>query len=98
MVLQSATAILLPGATSVITKCDWYYKMRRVLLQSATDITKCDECYNKVRQILQSATLLQQSVTGITKCDVITTKCDGLVDQIWERYCNMFEDWGSQHS
>ena len=50
MLLQSATAILLQSATSVITKCDqFYYKVRPVLLQS---------------------------VTGITKWDVIT-KCDG---------------------
>ena len=42
VVLQSATAILLQSATSVITKCDRYYKVRQVLLQSATGITKCD--------------------------------------------------------
>ena len=35
MVLQSATAILLQSATSVIAKCDRYYKVRQVL-QSAT--------------------------------------------------------------
>ena len=35
LLLQSATAFLLQSATSVITKCDRYYKMRR-LLQSAT--------------------------------------------------------------
>ena len=41
--LQSATAILLQSTTSVITKCDKYYKVwqfyyevRQVLLQSAT--------------------------------------------------------------
>ena len=49
-----------------------YYKVRHVLLQSATAffitkcdsffITKCDKCYYKVRQVLQSATI-------ITKCD-----------------------------
>ena len=41
-----------------------YYKVRQVLLQSATAffITKCDKCYYKVRQVLQSATI-------ITKCD-----------------------------
>ena len=33
--LQSATAFLLQSATSIITKCDRYYKVRR-LLQSAT--------------------------------------------------------------
>ena len=35
VLLQSATAFLLQSATSVITKCDRYYKVRR-LLQSAT--------------------------------------------------------------
>ena len=40
----------------------FYYKVRQVLLQSATDITKCDnfitKCdrYYKVRRLLQSAT------------------------------------------
>ena len=45
---QSATTVLLQSATSVITKCDryykvwqFYYKVRQVL-QSATIITKCD--------------------------------------------------------
>ena len=48
-----------------------YYKVRQVLLQSATAffITKCDKCYYKVRQLLQSVTILLQSATGITKCD-----------------------------
>ena len=50
-----------------------YYKVRQVLLQSATAffitkcdsffITKCDKCYYKVRK-------------GITKCDNFITKCD----------------------
>ena len=48
-----------------------YYKVRQVLLQSATAffITKYDKCYYKVRQVLQSVTILLQSSTGITKCD-----------------------------
>ena len=48
-----------------------YYKVRQVLLQSATAffITKCGKCYYKVRQVLQSVTILLQSATGITKCD-----------------------------
>ena len=61
MLLQSATAFF-------ITKCDglllqsvttFYYKVRQVLLQSATGITKCDsfitKChdYYKVRQYRQ---------------------------------------------
>ena len=48
LLLQSATAFLLQSATSVIRKCDryykvwqFYYKVRQVL-QSATIITKCD--------------------------------------------------------
>ena len=64
MSLQSATAY-------VITKCDnfhykvrelFYYKVRQVLLQSATGIIKCDnfitkwDRYYKVRRLLQSAT------------------------------------------
>ena len=42
-----------------------YYKVRQVLLQSATAffITKCDG-------------LLLQSATSITKCDNFITKCD----------------------
>ena len=50
-----------------------YYKVRQVLLQSATPffITKCDGL------LLQSATaFLLQSATGITKCDNFITKCD----------------------
>ena len=35
LLLLSATAFLLQSATSVVTKCDRYYKVRR-LLQSAT--------------------------------------------------------------
>ena len=48
-----------------------YYKVRQVLLQSATAffITKCDKCYYKVRQVLQSVTILLQRATGIAKCD-----------------------------
>ena len=48
LLLQSATTFLLQSATSVITKCDRYYKVRqfyykvRQVLQSATIITKCD--------------------------------------------------------
>ena len=38
LLLQSATAILLQSVTSVITKCDRYYKVWR-LLQSATEQT-----------------------------------------------------------
>ena len=48
LLLQSATAFLLQSETSVITKCDryykvcqFYYKVRQVL-QSVTIITKCD--------------------------------------------------------
>ena len=51
LLLQSATAFLLQSATSVITKCDryykvwqFYYKVRQVL-QSATIITKCDSTH-----------------------------------------------------
>ena len=48
LLLQSATVILLQSVTSVITKCDRYYKVRRFyykvrqVLQSVTIITKCD--------------------------------------------------------
>ena len=38
LLLQSSTAFLLQRATSVITKCDRYYKVRRSL-QSATEQT-----------------------------------------------------------
>ena len=38
LLLQSATAFFLQSATSVITKCARYYKVRR-LLQSATEHT-----------------------------------------------------------
>ena len=55
LLLQSATAFLLQSATSVITKCDRYYKV--------------SQFYYKVRQVLQSVTILLQSATGITKCD-----------------------------
>ena len=51
-----------------------YYKVRQVLLQSATAffITKCDGL------LLQSATafLLQSATSVITKCDNFITKCD----------------------
>ena len=50
-----------------------YYKVRQLLLQSATAynyfIIKCDKCYYKVRELLKSATILSQSAIGITKCD-----------------------------
>ena len=53
LLLQSATAILLQSVTSVITKCDRYYKVRRFyykvrqVLQSVTIITKCDRTVYK---------------------------------------------------
>ena len=50
-----------------------YYKVRQLLLQSATAffITNCDGLLS------QSATaFLLQSATGITKCDNFITKCD----------------------
>ena len=43
LLLQSATAFLLQSATSVVTKCDRYYKVRQF--------------YYKVRRLLQSATV-----------------------------------------
>ena len=61
-----------------ITKCDkcyykvrqlFYYKVRQVLLQSATVITKCDNFITKcdgyyiVRRLLQSATVQTSSVS-----------------------------------
>ena len=50
MLLQSATAILLQRTTSVITKCDRYYKVRQFYYKvRPTGITKCDGYY-KVRQ------------------------------------------------
>ena len=42
--LQSVTALLLQSVTSVITKCDRFYKVRRF--------------YYKVRQVLQSVTII----------------------------------------
>ena len=51
-----------------------YYKVRQLLLQSATAffITKCDGL------LLQSATafLLQSATSVIAKCDNFITKCD----------------------
>ena len=47
LLLQSATAFLLQSATSVITKCDRYYKVRR-LLQSAT--VHCSARFLSVRE------------------------------------------------
>ena len=62
-----------------ITKCDkcyykvrqlFYYKVRQVLLQSATVITKCDnfitkcDSYYKVRRLLQSATVHRAFAAG----------------------------------
>ena len=57
LLLQSATAFLLQSATSVVTKCDRYYKVRqfyykvRQVLQSATIITKCDSTHAFVLEI-----------------------------------------------
>ena len=58
-----------------------YYKVRQVLLQSATGITKCDnfitKCdrYYKVRRLLQSATvqthLIKQKTITRTSKDLI---------------------------
>ena len=54
LLLQSATAILLQSVTSVITKCDRYYKVWRFcykvrqVLQSVTIITKCDRTPSRV--------------------------------------------------
>ena len=71
LLLQSATAFLLQSATSVITKCDRYYKVWQF--------------YYKVRQVLQSVTILLQSATGITKCDNFITKCDRYY-KVWQFY------------
>ena len=61
LLLQSATAIfVLHSATSVITKCGKYYKVKqfyykvRQVLQSAMIITKCDRtgaCFSKVPKL-----------------------------------------------
>ena len=40
-----------------ITDFERYFKMRQLLLQTATGITNCDDCYYKLRQVLQIATL-----------------------------------------
>ena len=51
-----------------------YYKVRQVLLQSATAFF-----YYKVRQLFYykvRQVLLLQSAAGITKCDNFITKCD----------------------
>ena len=54
LLLQSVTAILLQSATSVITKCDRYYKVRQfyykvrqcaMIITSAMIITKCDRTH-----------------------------------------------------
>ena len=52
LVLQPSISSLLQSATSVITKCDRYYKVWqfyyivRQVLQSATIITKCDSTHS----------------------------------------------------
>ena len=76
VLLQSATGIT--KCDNFITKCDRYYKVRRLLqsatVQSATVnfITKCNGL------LLQSATafLLQSTTSVITMCDNFITKSD----------------------
>ena len=75
----------------------FYYKVRQVLLQSATGITKCynfiTKCdryykvlqfYYKVRQVLQSATI-------VTKCD--STYAPAITEQkkCWELLAEKFD-------
>ena len=86
LLLQSATAFLLQSVTSVITKCDryykvwqFYYKVRQVLQSATSVITKCNSSfYYKVRQLFyyKVRQVLLQSATGITKCDNFIAKCD----------------------
>ena len=52
LLLQSATAFLLLSVTSVITKCDRYYKVRR-LLQSATVHTSLVNILNWAQYLLK---------------------------------------------
>ena len=57
-----------------------YYKVRQVLLQSATAflLQSAIVCYYKVRQLFYEKVrqVLLQSATGTTKCDNFITKCD----------------------
>ena len=71
LLLQSATAFLLQNATSVITKCDryykvwqFYYKMRQVL-QSATIITKCDSAYVKRQSPLRPPSVRSEELKAM---------------------------------
>ena len=60
LLLQSATAFLLQSATSVITKCDRFYKMWQF-------ISKCDRyTYYRVRRLLQSGT--EQTIITNATC------------------------------
>ena len=64
-----------------------YYKVRQVLLQSATGITKCDnfttKCdrYYKVRRLLQSATVHGDALCYVMKNLLCIVKYIGVSDK-----------------
>ena len=51
LLLESAAAFLLQSATSVITKCDRYYKVRRLLQSATVQATPSEIC--RILHILQ---------------------------------------------
>ena len=71
LLLQSVTAFLLQSATSVIRKCDRYYKVRqfyykvRRLLKSATVQTPSDEVFDRSTFLASYAEVIQASSQNV---------------------------------
>ena len=55
----------------------FYYKVRQVLLQSATGITKCDNFITKSDNFIRKCdNFIRKCDNFIRKCDNFITKCD----------------------
>ena len=76
LLLQSATVFLLQSATSVITKCDRYYKVQQFYYKSATIITKCDSTNGLLgrRSALNITWENKRALKGSSQCSAVTSK------------------------
>ena len=74
VVLQSATAILLQSATSVITKCDRHYKVRykvRQMLQSAMLLRSVTVHFTHDQKLLENSHDISSSTLQVHGLELV---------------------------
>ena len=67
LLLQSTTAFLLQSATSVITKCDRYYKVRQYNVLKTTGTSVLQHCYTQSKEVVCSEMFHRSSVNCLSK-------------------------------